>query len=89
MFTTQVIFAMLGLAVFYDRAPARPFAAPSRGADDRATTILLALVLVPGIGTLSQGARRWFVVYGLSVQPSELVKVALCVGGPSAGLAPP
>ena len=43
--------------------------------------ILLALVLIPGIGTLSQGARRWFVISGLSVQPSELVKVALCVWG--------
>ncbi|MEE3852448.1 putative lipid II flippase FtsW [Gordonia sp. LSe1-13] len=82
LFATQVIFALLGLAVFYVmlRLPVRLLrrvAAPLIVV----TTILLALVLVPGIGTLSQGARRWFVVGGLSVQPSELVKVALCVWG--------
>ena len=82
LFATQVIFALLGLVVFYVtlRLPVRVFrrlAAPMI----IVTTILLALVLVPGIGTLSQGARRWFVISGLSVQPSELVKVALCVWG--------
>lgn len=82
LFATQVIFAFLGLVVFYVmlRVPVqllRRVAAPMMVI----TTVLLALVLIPGIGTLSQGARRWFVVYGLSVQPSELVKVALCVWG--------
>ncbi len=82
LFATQVIFAMLGLTVFYVmlRLPIRLMrrvAAPMMVI----TTVLLALVLIPGIGTLSQGARRWFVVGGLSVQPSELVKVALCVWG--------
>ncbi|GAB19335.1 cell division protein FtsW [Gordonia effusa NBRC 100432] len=82
LFTTQVTFAVLGLVVFYImlRLPIRLIrraAAPMIVI----TTLLLALVLVPGIGTLSQGARRWFVIGGLSVQPSELVKVALCVWG--------
>ncbi|MFT4126488.1 MAG: putative lipid II flippase FtsW [Gordonia sp. (in: high G+C Gram-positive bacteria)] len=82
LFATQVIFALMGLVVFYFtlRVPVRMLrrcAAPLL----IVTTILLGLVLVPGIGTLSQGARRWFVVSGLSVQPSELVKVALCVWG--------
>ncbi|AZG43705.1 putative lipid II flippase FtsW [Gordonia insulae] len=82
LFATQVIFALLGLLVFYVmlRVPVRLLrraAAPLMVV----TTILLALVLIPGIGTLSQGARRWFVIGGLSVQPSELVKVALCVWG--------
>ncbi|MAU81152.1 putative lipid II flippase FtsW [Gordonia sp. NPDC062954] len=82
LFATQVIFALLGLFGFYVmvRLPVRLLrrvAAPLIVI----TTVLLALVLVPGIGTLSQGARRWFVVGGLSVQPSELVKVALCVWG--------
>ncbi|GAB10166.1 cell division protein FtsW [Gordonia araii NBRC 100433] len=82
LFTTQVIFALLGLGVFYltVRLPVR-LVRRAAGPMIVLTTILLALVLVPGIGTLSQGARRWFVVYGLSVQPSELVKVALCVWG--------
>ncbi|MGV9672194.1 MULTISPECIES: putative lipid II flippase FtsW [unclassified Gordonia (in: high G+C Gram-positive bacteria)] len=82
LFATQVVFALLGLVVFYFtlRLPVRLLrrvAAPLM----IVTTILLALVLIPGIGTLSQGARRWFVISGLSVQPSELVKVALCVWG--------
>ncbi|MFT4199105.1 putative lipid II flippase FtsW, partial [Gordonia sp. (in: high G+C Gram-positive bacteria)] len=82
LFTTQVIFALAGLLVFYVtvRLPVR-LLRRSAGPMIVLTTILLALVLVPGIGTLSQGARRWFIVYGLSVQPSELVKVALCVWG--------
>ncbi|NED67959.1 cell division protein FtsW, partial [Streptomyces sp. SID10244] len=82
LFATQMIFALLGLVGFYVmlRLPVRllrRMAAPLMVI----TTVLLAVVLVPGIGTLSQGARRWFVIGGLSVQPSELVKVALCVWG--------
>ncbi|MCH5641585.1 putative lipid II flippase FtsW [Gordonia sp. ABSL49_1] len=82
LFSTQVIFAFLGFFVFYVtlRVPVR-FLRRAAAPLMIVTTILLALVLVPGLGTLSQGARRWFVVYGLSVQPSELVKVALCVWG--------
>jgi len=37
--------------------------------------VLLALVLVPGLGREVNGARRWFNLPGLSVQPSELVKL--------------
>lgn len=43
--------------------------------------ILLILVLVPGIGTLSNGSRSWFVVGGMSMQPSELTKVAFAIWG--------
>ncbi|RPA63457.1 putative lipid II flippase FtsW [Gordonia oryzae] len=82
LFATQVVFALMGVVVFYLtlRLPVRllrRMAAPLMVI----TTVLLALVLIPGVGTLSQGARRWFVISGLSVQPSELVKVALCVWG--------
>lgn len=38
---------------------------------------LLALVLIPGIGTRLGGARSWFVLWGFSLQPSEIAKVAL------------
>ena len=34
-----------------------------------------------GIGTEAQGARRWFNVGGFSVQPSEIMKVALAIWG--------
>ncbi|GAA3189840.1 hypothetical protein GCM10020255_088270 [Rhodococcus baikonurensis] len=43
--------------------------------------IMLVLVLIPGIGTEAQGARRWFNVGGFSVQPSEIMKVALAIWG--------
>src|SRR5246127_247585 len=45
------------------------------------TVILLVLVLVPGIGNLANGSRKWFVIAGLSMQPSELAKIAFAIWG--------
>ncbi|MBI5137550.1 MAG: putative lipid II flippase FtsW [Nitrospirae bacterium] len=36
--------------------------------------VLLALVLVPGVGVAAGGARRWLGVGGFTLQPSELAK---------------
>jgi len=40
--------------------------------------VLLAVVLIPGIGTGALGARRWIPLSVFNLQPSELMKVA-CV----------
>lgn len=37
--------------------------------------LLLLLVVIPGIGTKVQGARRWLVLPGMTLQPSELIKL--------------
>lgn len=39
--------------------------------------LLLVLTLVPGIGQTINGSRRWLSLFGLSVQPSEIVKLVL------------
>ncbi|MFN9720509.1 MAG: FtsW/RodA/SpoVE family cell cycle protein, partial [Planctomycetota bacterium] len=39
--------------------------------------LLLALLLVPGIGSRINGAQRWFRFGGLSFQPSELGRIIL------------
>jgi cell division protein FtsW len=38
--------------------------------------LLLIAVLIPGLGTVVGGARRWLRVPGISVQPAEVAKVA-------------
>jgi cell division protein FtsW len=43
--------------------------------------VLLVLVLVPGLGATVNGSRSWFRVAGLSLQPSELCKIALALWG--------
>ncbi|MEE8449164.1 MAG: putative lipid II flippase FtsW [Thermodesulfobacteriota bacterium] len=41
--------------------------------------LLLAMVLVPGLGVEVSGARRWLKFAGFGLQPSELAKLALVV----------
>ena len=43
-----------------------------------ATLVLLVMVLVPGLGgRVISGAKSWFVVSGISFQPTELLKLTL------------
>lgn len=41
------------------------------------TTILMALVLVPGISSTSKGATRWIGIGNFTFQPSEIMKIVL------------
>lgn len=40
-------------------------------------TLCLALVLIPGVGQRINGARRWIGAFGISIQPSEFMKILL------------
>ena len=40
-----------------------------------ATLVLLVLVLIPGVGVVVNGARRWLSLKVFNVQPSELMKI--------------
>jgi cell division protein FtsW len=43
------------------------------------TVLLLIIVLIPGLGVTSKGARRWLRLGLVSVQPAELAKLAMVV----------
>lgn len=45
------------------------------------TIVMLVAVLIPGIGHVANGTRGWFVIAGLSMQPSELTKIAFAIWG--------
>jgi cell division protein FtsW len=82
VFVKQLAFCAVGLVLFWVglRVP------PARW---RAFTpwmllvgaVALVAVLVPGIGVLRNGSRSWFGFGGLSLQPSEAVKVAVILWG--------
>ncbi|MCL1963966.1 MAG: putative lipid II flippase FtsW [Firmicutes bacterium] len=41
------------------------------------SAVLLVLVVIPGVGVLMNGSRRWLNIAGLSFQPSEFAKFAM------------
>ena len=43
------------------------------------TFLCMFLVLIPGVGEIKYGARRWIRFFSIGFQPSELLKVALVV----------
>ncbi len=75
----QVVYAALGGAAFIvasrtSAATMRRIAAPALVL----TLFLLAIVLIPGVGTEVNGSRRWLVLGGIAqIQPSEPAKLAL------------
>lgn len=82
IFGKQVLWTVIGVVGAYVavRMPVR-FLRRVAFSGYVVTVILLVLVLVPGIGNLANGSRKWFVVAGLSMQPSELAKIAFAIWG--------
>jgi cell division protein FtsW len=67
--------AALALAMRFDHRRLDAWAKPMM----IVSLVLLAVVLVPGVGHTTKGAQRWFRVGPLSFQPSEFVKLTLVV----------
>ncbi|MCW4355425.1 putative lipid II flippase FtsW [Hoyosella sp. YIM 151337] len=82
MFFRQLVFVLAGWVMFYIalRIPVRLLRRFALLAF-LLTLVLLALVLVPGIGVLVNGARSWFQFAGFAFQPSELAKITLALWG--------
>lgn len=82
IFAKQVLWTVIGLIGCYValRMPVR-FMRRMAFPGFAFTILLLVLVLIPGIGTLSNGSRGWFVIAGFSMQPSELAKIAFAIWG--------
>lgn len=79
-FLPQVLYAVVGLVVMLAivRLPT-PWLRRCAGWLLLVSFVLLAAVLVPGIGTEQMGAQSWIRLGSLSFQPSEFTKVALVV----------
>lgn len=45
------------------------------------TAFLLLVVILPGVAPVVNGSQRWFRFFGLSLQPSELAKIAVVLYG--------
>lgn len=79
-FKRQALYAAIGLVLMFAAMSMRYWKL-----EKYATALLLlsiiglALVLVPGIGVVVNGARRWIRIGPIQVQPSEFAKLGLIV----------
>jgi cell division protein FtsW len=82
VFAKQVLWTVIGLIAFYValRMPVQMMRSLAFSGF-AVTIVLLVLVLIPGIGKEANGSRGWFVVAGMSMQPSELAKIAFAIWG--------
>ena len=82
VFVHQVVYCLAGGVAFLlvGRVPVRRWRTVSPWLH-AAALLALAAVLVPGLGSTVAGAQKWFVVAGLSLQPSEPAKLTLVLWG--------
>ncbi|NKY58736.1 putative lipid II flippase FtsW [Nocardia flavorosea] len=82
LFVQQAMYAVIGAVLFYLalRIPLRWLRQVSFPLF-AASVLLLALVLIPGVGSTVNGARRWIDLGLFSIQPSEVVKVTFVIWG--------
>lgn len=79
-FKRQFIFLIIGLAVFFISSKINlNFLKKHAFLLLIISYVLLLLVLIPGLGTLRNGSRSWFVLGGIGFQPAELFKVTMII----------
>ncbi|MBW7474197.1 putative lipid II flippase FtsW [Paenibacillus oenotherae] len=72
----QVIFALLGIAMMMVIMNI-PYPAFKKGFILYFIPVMILLILVPFIGEVRNGARSWFGIGGLGIQPTEFAKLGL------------
>lgn len=75
-FIRQLVFALLGIGVML-LASRLPMSFYRKYAFHFLAFTLVLLMLVPVIGVKANGSRRWLGIGGLTLQPSELAKLAV------------
>lgn len=82
VFGRQLVFCLVGLVAFWVGLRIRPSTLRALAPTCLACSfLLLAAVLVPGVGHVRGGARSWFVLGPISIQPAELAKISLALWG--------
>ena len=78
LYKRQLIWVLVGMGC-YVACAVTDFRRLRRFSDWFYVTTLLLLVLVLFIGTRIYGARRWLMLLGMGIQPSELAKLAVII----------
>lgn len=79
-FRNQLIFAGFGVfAGFLARLVPVAFVKKLSPWAMFGSLILLVLVFIPGLGMNILGGRRWLQIFGMTLQPSEFVKISLVI----------